>query len=284
MTIRQLIREGTQRLLAVGVGPARREAEWLLAHLLDSTPLELYLHEPEVAEVVAEQFRSHIDARAAGQPLQYLLGEAEFFNERFTVTPGVFIPRPETETIVDAVLRALHVRSNQTTAPLRLLDAGTGSGCIAVTLARRLPTCVVVGVELSWRALWIAQQNAARHRVADRIRWVRGRWVESIRGTFDAIISNPPYIPSAQVDRLPLDVRQEPRLSVDGGADGMRDLTHLMSEAPRLLQRGGLLACECGEEQVESLVERATAASWVASVTALRDLAERPRGLLIQAR
>ncbi len=284
MTVRTLVREGTQRLLAVGIGPAQHETEWLLAQLLDSTPLELYLGRPEVSESVVEQFRSQIAARAAGQPLQYLLGEAEFFNRRFTVIPDVFIPRPETETIVDAVLRTLQVTSKQAANPLQLLDLGTGSGCIAVTLARCLPACVVVGVELSWKALSIAQQNATRHGVVDRVRWVQGHWCEPIRGAFDGIVANPPYIPSASVDRLPLDVRREPRLSLDGGADGMRDLSYVMSEAPRLLRRGAIVACECGEEQVEPLVKRAAAASWVANVTALRDLADRPRGLLIQAR
>jgi release factor glutamine methyltransferase len=272
-----LIREGSHRLRAAGMEHARYEAEWLLGRLLDTKPLEMYLRQPPIPADVAERFLSQIDARCAGTPLQYLLGEADFFGRSFAVAPGVFIPRPETEAVVAQALAALRAMGR----PRRLLDLGAGSGCIAVTLACELPACVVIGVELSWEALRCARRNALRHGVADRVRLIQGDWTAPAGGAFDGIVSNPPYIPSGQVDRLPLDVRQEPRLSLDGGPDGLRDLLAVLREAERLLAPEGLLALECGEEQVGLLLDAAARAAWVQKVLPLQDLAGRPRGVLL---
>ncbi len=277
-----LLKEGARRLQTDEGEHARHEAEWLLGRLVGATPLELYLQDIHVPQDVAEQFFSHIKARASGIPLQYLLGEAEFFGERFVVRPGVFIPRPETEAIVEAALQALRERERQFGRSPRLLDLGTGSGCIAVTLAKAFPTCVVVGVEVSWEAVCVARHNVLCHGLASRIWLVQGRWGEPIGGGFDGVISNPPYVPSAQVDHLPLDVRQEPRLSLDGGADGMRELLRLMADTPRLVRPGGVLALECGEEQVKELIRAAVSASWVDTARPIEDLAGRPRGVLIR--
>ena len=277
----QLVREGTGRLRDAGMEHARVEAEWLLGRLLGAKPVELYLEDAELPEQVASSFFSQINARASGIPLQYLLEEAEFFGRSFFVRPGVFIPRPETETMVEAALQALKRRQAAVARPLRLLDLGAGSGCIAVTLAGMLPACVVVGVEISWEALHVARQNVLRHRLAARTHLVQGSWLQPIRGRFDGIVSNPPYVPSAQVDHLPLDVRQEPRVSLDGGTTGMDDVLHLMAEAPQALQRGGILALECGEEQVHPLMRIASDASWVAAASPVQDLTGRPRGVVV---
>ena len=276
-----IVREGARRLQAAGVAHARHEAEWLLGRLVGAAPLEIYLRPGPVAGRVAERFFSQLDARAQGVPLQYLLGEAEFFGEPFAVTPGVFIPRPETETVVEHALRALRARQAGRGRPLRLLDLGTGSGCIAVTMARALPACVVVGVELSWVALRVARQNVLRHGQRGRVHLVQGRWTQPLRGLFDGVIANPPYVPSAQVDHLPLDVRQEPRMSLDGGDDGMQGLGEVMARAPQVLAPDGVLVLECGEEQAPALVRTARGAAWVRTASLLRDLAGRPRGVLI---
>jgi len=277
----QLIREGVRRLAVAGKEHARHEAEWLLSHLVGSRPLDLYAQEVSIPPHTIERFFAKIDARSDGMPLQYLVGEAEFYGAPFAVGPGVFIPRPETESIVDAALLALRPRAAQLARPLRLLDVGTGSGCIAVTLARCLPACVVVGVEVSWEALRTAHANVRRHGVADRVHLVQGWWMEPIRGRVDAIVSNPPYIPSAHVDYLPQDVRHEPRASLDGGKDGLRDLMRVMADAGRVLAPGGLLVMECGEDQVEPLARLARANVWVADVIPVQDLATRPRGVVI---
>ena len=279
---RALLREGAQRLRLAGMDHAQQDAEWLLSRLLGSNPLELYLEEHDIPEPTIERFFSQLKARAAGTPIQYLLREAEFFGERFIVRPGVFIPRPETEAIVEAALEALCASAEEVGRPLRLLDLGTGSGCIAVTLARRLPACVVVGVEVSWTALRIARENILRHGLTSRVQLVQGRWLDPVGGVVDGIIANPPYVPSAHVDQLPLDVRREPRLSLDGGVDGMRELNGLMAEIPRVVRPGGMVALECGEEHVSELVRQASTASWVEHVRPLQDLAGRPRGVLIR--
>jgi release factor glutamine methyltransferase len=280
MPVRQLVKEGTQRLEASGSPHAHHEAEWLLSRLLGTSRLELYLSEGAVPEETVAQFYAQINARSRGIPLQYLLGEAEFYGERFALAPGVFIPRPETEAVVEEAVSVLQEKAAPAGRPLRLLELGTGSGCIAVTLARCLPTCVVVGVELSWTAVCIAKENAERHGCSTRVRLVQGYWGDAIRGTFDGIISNPPYIPTARVAQLPRDVRHEPRLSLDGGPAGMRDLFQLVTQAERLLAPGGMLALECGEEQAAELSRHLRTRPWAAAVRVVHDMAGRPRGVL----
>jgi len=281
LSARGVLCEGSKRLRRGGIVNAEHEAEWLLAELARIPALVLYLEERRLPPETIERFFCLVQARVRGTPLQYLLGEAEFCGRRFSVEPGVFIPRPETEALLEAVapsLRALHGRRRR---PLRLLDVGTGSGAIAVTLALELPACVIVGLEVSWSALQVAQRNAARNGVASRVCLVQGEWLQPIHGTFDGIISNPPYISSRHVDDLPLDVRQEPRLSLDGGSDGMAALKHLFSQAPRILAPHGLLGLECAEDQVAPLLQAARRAPWVGAAVALNDLASRPRGVLV---
>ena len=284
LSSRRAVQEGARRLQALGAAHARYEAEWLLGRLAGLKPLEVYLEDTPLPAETAERFFSQINARASGVPLHYLLGEAEFFGERFTVRPGVFIPRPETEAIVEHALQALRRLEAARGRPLRVLDLGTGSGCIAVTAARALPTCVVVGVELSWGPLVVAKQNVLRHGVSSRVSLMQGNWLEAIRGEFDGILANPPYVPSAQVDHLPLDVRQEPRVSLDGGEEGLRDLRALLAQAPRVLRPNGIMMLECGEEQVDRLMDEAAMMPWVHRAKALRDLAGRPRGVLIDGK
>ena len=278
-SIHEMLRQATQQLSVAGIAHARHEAEWLLARLMGARPLELYLDPSLVPPEILKRFSSQIQARASGVPLQYLLGTADFCGFEISVTPDVFIPRPETETIVEAAVEVLRPLARALRRPLRLLDLGTGSGCIAIALARALPACVVVGVELSWNALRLACTNVRRHGLASRVCLVQGRWMDALVGRFDGIVSNPPYVPSRQVDHLPLDVRQEPRLSLDGGPDGLRELRHLVAEAPRVLHGGGVVVLECGEEHVESLCAVAQSTAWVACATPLKDLAGRPRGV-----
>jgi len=279
-----IIRAGMTRLRNAGIQQARSEAEWLLSQLLGRAPLDLYFQEEPLPAEIATRFFGQIDARAMGTPLQYLLGETEFFGCSFHVEPGVFIPRPETETVVDVALEALREQEQRLGRPLRIAELGTGSGCIAITVAHALPTCLVVAVELSWVALRVAGKNILRHELASQVQLVQGSWTAPLRGRFDGIMSNPPYVPSAQMDRLPPDVRHEPRLSLDGGDDGMRDLRELMRQAPAALASGGLLVLECGEEQVEPLARMAVHAPWVRHVKPFHDLVGRPRGLSITRR
>lgn len=281
LTIRSALQQGRKRLSDAGITAARSEVEWLLSRLMGVRPLELYLCQDDVAQAVAEEFWRQLEARASGAPLQYLLGESEFFGQRFIVRPGVFIPRPETEALVEAVIRSLGQWGGLASRCLRLVDVGTGSGCIAVTLARHLPACRIVAVELSWRALYVARQNVQRAGLQERIQLIQADALDAIRGPVDGVVANPPYISSAQVDQLPLDVRREPRMSLDGGDDGCALLRRLLRQAPRLLAPGGVVALECAEDQVESLAQATAALVWVEHVRVVHDVSQRPRGLLL---
>ena len=281
---RAVVRQGAHRLRAAGYEQARAEAEWLLSHLLGVRPLEMHVDDPAVPAATRERFLAQVEARAQGTPLQYLLGETEFLGHRLRVHPGVFIPRPETEAVVEAAIGALRVRQQALGRPLQLLDLGVGSGCIAVSLAHALPACVVVGVELSWVALRTARENVLRHGLDGRVRLVQGSWLDAVRGKFDGVVSNPPYVPAAEVDHLPLDVRQEPRLSLDGGVDGLREIGRLLDGFPRVGAPGCLLALECGVAQAAPLLRRVGEAEWCSAARPLRDLAGRPRGILAAVR
>ena len=283
--VEQLLRAGASRLDDAGVERPRVEAEWLLADALQTTPLTMQLDHLPVAPEAAARYLDWIAERARGVPLQYVTGQAAFFGMMFDVQPGVFIPRPETEALVERIVQYLkptHPDSAQPNRMRQVVDAGTGSGCIAAALAVALPACLVIGIEVSWFALLIAQRNLNRHGLLDRVRLVQGRWLEPIIGRVDVIVSNPPYVPTEQVDRLPLNVRQEPRVSLDGGIDGLRDVDRLLALAPDRLSAGGLLAMECGEEQAMPLCHRVAGLPWVATVQPWHDLAGRPRGLLVK--
>lgn len=280
LSVRVLLEEGERSLERAAVESPRQDAEWLLSRLLGLSRSELYLQEEPVPEAVSKAYRGKIQQRSLGQPLQYLTGEASFYGADFSVAPGVFIPRPETEVIVQAVLGPLSALQRKSGRALRILDAGTGSGCIAVTLARELPTCVVVGVELSWKGLHYARQNAGRHGLTSRLQWVQSRWLSAIGGNFDAIIANPPYIPSEQMPWLPVDVRQEPLESLDGGVEGLDPYRILITEAKQRLVPEGLLAFECGEEQVLPIYRMLQNAGWVSEIQTIQDLSRRPRGVI----
>ncbi len=276
-SIRRLILSGAVRLERAGVLHARHEAEWLLERLLNVRGPELYLRQEPVGSKLAQIFWDTLEQRAQGAPLQYLLGQAEFYGLSFEVAPGVFIPRPETERVVTSALEALRPMAGRR---LRLLDAGTGTGAIAVALARQLEACVVVGVELSWDALRIARRNIQRYKLMDRVWLVHGHWLDAVRGPLDGVVCNPPYIASAELDRLPADVRCEPRQSLDGGPDGLNAFRELVAAAGGVLAPNGVLALECGETQVDAVRELLQRSGWAQRSGVVHDLAGRPRGLV----
>ena len=280
-SIRGFIAEASAFFRTAGLGPLAHEAEWLLAHVLGKSRSQLYLDESAVSAETAVRFRELVRRRAKGEPLQYLIGETEFFGARFIVGPEVLIPRPETESVLQVLIDAV-LRKGIAHKPLRIIDFGTGSGCIAVTLARLLPACHVVAVEVSYSALTIARKNAGLHGVADRIHFVQCHWAQALRGRADVLVSNPPYVPTPEVERLPLDVRCEPRVSLDGGPDGMRDLFQLIQESERLLLPEGFMALECGDGQVAPLIARAQAQGNFSRIESITDLAGRGRGVLFQ--
>ena len=197
------------------------------------------------------QLTAHVERRCSGEPLEYIVGEQEFFGLSFLVSPAVLIPRPETEILVE---KALALARRSSVESLRFADVGTGSGCIAVSVARELPQSHVWAVDISQAALAVACRNAARHGVADRVHFVCADMLECFRPPrpFDFILSNPPYVGGTEIPDLPPVVREhEPRVALFGGASGTEACTHLANEAGLYLAPGGYLLMEIGAGQSE---------------------------------
>jgi len=232
-----------------GVDNARLEAEWLLAAALGLERIGLYVNfDKPLGEAELAACRGLVARRARREPLQYILGSQEFCGLEFAVAPGVLIPRHDTETLVAEALR-------RAPAARTVLEIGVGSGCIAVTLARSLPEAVVWGVDISPEALALAWRNAERHGV--RLTLAEGSLFEPFPGErFDLIVSNPPYIPTADLESLQPEVRDgEPRGALDGGPDGLDCYRRLVPAAPAHLIPGGWLLVEVGIGQAEAVQE-----------------------------
>jgi release factor glutamine methyltransferase len=251
------------RLLAASPLP-RAEARRLLAAALD-TSIEALVARPErpVDAPSAARFAALQVRRAQGEPVAYLVGEKEFFGRRFAVSPAVLVPRPETETLVEIALQRL----GQWPAP-RVLDLGTGSGCIAITLALECPAATVVAVDRSSEALQLARGNAQR--LGARVEFLLGDWFEPVRGRFDLIVTNPPYI--ARADPHLAELRHEPPHALVGGADGLDDLRRIVGDAAQHLNSGGWLMVEHGHDQGPDVLRLFESAGFVEAETR-RDLA-----------
>jgi release factor glutamine methyltransferase len=234
---------------------ARLEAELLLAATLDLDRVGLYINfeRPlEVAELKA--FRERVRRRALREPVQYILGETEFWSLPFNVGPAVLVPRADTEILVEEALARID-------GPARILDVGTGSGAIAVALAYEKPELQVMAIDCSEPALVIARGNALRNGVAERVTCLAGDLAALPSGPFEMVVSNPPYIPTTDLAQLMPEVRDyEPRLALDGGADGLNAYRQLAMQAGQVLTPGGWLLVEIGIGQavdVSSLLKAA---------------------------
>lgn len=217
------------------------EARALLSGVSGRAREDLIAHpEREVDRLLQAQFDQFVQRRLTGEPLAYLLGEKEFYGRMFAVTRDVLIPRPETELLVDAARAALHQRHTP-----HILDLGTGSGCIAVTLALEMPTALVTAVDASAAAVAVAQTNAAR--LGARVDFMRGDWFSAVTGTFDLIVSNPPYIAAGDPHLEAL--RFEPRGALTADDDGLTCLRHIVQTAPSFLAPEGWLIVEHGYDQ-----------------------------------
>jgi release factor glutamine methyltransferase len=258
-TLHERVAQARQALIAAGLTPADAaiDAEVLARHVLRWDRAMLLAHGPEPPPPAFESlFNAAIARRAAREPVAYITGHREFWGREFVVTPDVLIPRPETETIVEVVLAEC-----EPSRPLRILDVGTGSGCLAVTLAAELPASRVVATDTSFAALEVAGQNARRHAVHPRISLVLADLLNSLTGPFDAIVSNPPYVPSGAA--LPPDVAQyEPAAALFAGTDGLDALRRLIPAARPLLADDGLFVVEFGFGQSDEVRALAEAAGW----------------------
>src|SRR5712692_6435068 len=249
ISISKAILEGAEVLHEAGVAEARREAGSVLAYAVgrDWTFVVTHADEPLQTEAI-ETFRTLVARRAAGEPLQYITGHQEFFKLDFVVTPDVLIPRPETELIVEAALELL--KDDQLAY---FADVGTGSGCIAISLLSDLPLARAVATDVSPAALRVAQRNAERHSVVNRLRLIESDCFSDFDSTesFGLIASNPPYVPAPEMQSLQREVQHEPRAALDGGSDGLSVVRRLLREAPSFLRVGGHLVFEIGFGQDE---------------------------------
>ncbi|MBF0123669.1 MAG: peptide chain release factor N(5)-glutamine methyltransferase [Candidatus Omnitrophica bacterium] len=227
--------------------------ELFLTAILRCSRSDLYTQAIPLTADQQKQFDDMKHRRANGEPVQYIVGFTEFMGLRMDVGPGVLIPRPETEVLVDYVLQELSVEKKR---EYFILDIGTGSGCIAIAFAKMLPGCRVISVDISETALAFARRNAEINGVKDRITFVERDvfwFMDENLDRFDAVISNPPYIPTFQMDKLPQDVQKEPGLALDGGPDGLHFYRFLIPSSLRKLKTGGLLAFEFGDGQRKEL-------------------------------
>src|SRR5690606_7815739 len=250
MTRAALVKEGTERLRSArATGDPRLEAELLLASVLGVKRLELVL-EPEerVGEEEAAAFRAAVERRMAGEPIQYIMGVAAFRELDLLVDRRVLIPRPETEVLVEEVLRWATARAERAGRLLTAADIGTGSGAIALSLLQEGPFERVVATDASLDALDVARENAGRLGLADRLELRHGSLLTPLRGErFDVIVSNPPYVADGERDSLPEDVREwEPAGALFAGPSGLEVLAALVEEAPLNLAPCGLLALGVG--------------------------------------
>jgi release factor glutamine methyltransferase len=241
-----------------GVVSARLEAELLLAATLDLDRVGLYVNfERPLDPSELAAFRERVKRRAKGEPVQYILGETEFWSLPFTVSPQVLVPRADTEVLVEETLTRIE-------GPVRLLDVGTGSGAVAVALAHEKPEIQVTALDCSEGALHVARENAERNGVAERVTCLAGDLAELPPGPFNMVVSNPPYIPTADCEQLMPEVRDhEPRLALDGGEDGLTAYRQLASQSGRILLPGGWLLVEVGIDQAEDVAALFRAAGLV---------------------
>jgi release factor glutamine methyltransferase len=258
-----------------GMPSPRLEAQVLLAHVLGCTRVQLYtgFDRPLEAEELAS-YRELIRRRLAGEPVAYLVGEQEFWSLPFTVDKSVLVPRRDTETVIEVVLDKVGDRGRD----LTICDACAGSGAIAVTLARELRAAKVIATELSPEAAAVATRNAERHAVADRVDVRVGDLLAPVAGmTLDVLVSNPPYVASGDLAGLSSEVKSEPRLALDGGADGLDVIRRLVDGAPGLVVEGGLFALEHGFDQGDRVRELIDATGAFAPAETKKDLGGQPR-------
>lgn len=252
----------------------RLDAEVLLAHILGVQRIALYTRFDELAnDEVRNRYRQLVKQRVEGCPVAYLVGFKEFYNLRFNVTPAVLIPRPETELLV---LEAIRLAKPHSTP--RIVDVGTGSGAVALTLAKHLPQARMTTIDISPEALEVAKKNAEQHKLTS-VRFLQGDLLQPVANEkFDLVVSNPPYIDSEVVKQLPITVKNfEPKLALDGGPGGTALIERLATEAKTVLEPGGHLLLEIGADQGKSVPALLEKLGGYGPVTVLPDHAGLPR-------
>jgi release factor glutamine methyltransferase len=253
VTVLELIQNTTAFLQRKGVESPRLSIEYLLAEALGKRRLDLYLdYDQRLPEQILEPLRDKVRRRSEGEPLQHLLGSWEFYGRRFKTDRRALIPRPETERLAELMLK--QIPADMSAAP-RLADIGTGSGVLAITLALERPGLEVVATDISADTLALARENALAHGVDGRIKWLQTDLLSRVETDFDFLVANLPYIPTAEMAKLPREVRHDPRLALDGGADGLDVIRRFIVEAPSHLKPGAGVLLEIGISQAAGVAD-----------------------------
>ncbi len=251
MTVLELLQTTTAYFGKKGVEQPRLSIEHLLADSLGKKRIELYLEfDRSLSALELEPLREKVRRRAEGEPLQHLLGHWDFYGRTFKTDKRALIPRPETELMVDTLLKEITKGEPST----RLVDVGTGSGILAITLALERPELEVFALDLSEEALALARENAERLGVLDRVAFRRSDLLEEIEGPFHWIVANLPYIPTADLDGLQREVKFDPGLALDGGKDGLTIIKRLIESVPGKIASNGMIALEIGQGQSQRVL------------------------------
>ena len=287
MTFRNALRRGIRQLRAAEIASDTLAAELLLLHATHRERTFLYAHpESELTSEEASNYQSLLDRRASGVPLQHLTGRQEFWGLTFEVTPDVLIPRPETEHLIEVALDRLALSDLRAGRPNRndgagllIADVGTGSGCIAIALAKELPLARIYAVDVSSAALRVATRNAEMLSVSGHIDFIESNLLERLSGPaiFDLIVSNPPYVGRREAASLAREVRDhEPEIALYGGEEGYEVYAELVAQSAAHLKPGGLVVLELGHDSLPAVQPLLAAPLWT-SVSVTKDLAAIPR-------
>ena len=251
MTVLEVLQSTTGYFQKRNIDSPRLNAEHLLAHVLSRKRMELYLDfERRLRESELAPLRELVKRRGTGEPLQHLLGTVEFCGRSFRCDKRALVPRPETEQLVELLIS--YIKSKL--ACSRVIDVGTGSGVIALTLAAEFPKAEIIGVDISDDALMLARENAERLKLADRVRFLRSNLLESIQPDFDLIVANLPYVSTDDRQNLSREVLHDPEVALFAGSRGDELMRQLIKDAPSWLRPGGMLAMEIGVDQSEELL------------------------------
>jgi release factor glutamine methyltransferase len=277
-TLLEVVRLSTTFLAQHGSASARLDAELLAAHALQLRRIDLYLQfDRPLRNDELESVREMVRRRGHGEPVAYITGVREFYGREFAVSRDVLIPRPETETLVQVALD--HIRAvADGRSVLRVADLGTGSGCIAVTLACELPEITVIATDLSGAALRVAQANASRHGVSERVTFVEASWADAVEGPLDVVVSNPPYVTDGEFAQTERDVHAfEPETALLGGEDGLRAYRALLDSIRDRTSGVSAVFLEVDPRRAAAVLELAQAAIPGSSAELHADLTGRAR-------
>ena len=294
MQVKEILRQAVQRLNSAGIASAELEATLLLGHQLGIETVGIYLSAEDIVEgdnLVL--FEGLLSRRLNREPLAYILGKKEFWSLEFNVTKDVLIPRPETEFLVETVLQVLQNKETGPESAVKILDLGTGSGVIAIVLAREMPDAQVLAIDYSVAALQVAYSNASRHGVSDRVHFLNADWFTAIRDgeMFDLVVSNPPYVAREILDKpsdsgpetlAPEVVGHEPLIALDGGMQGLQSIYQISERLLSFLRPGGWFFMEIGADQGKEVMDHFHSIAGFDSITVYEDYAGLPR--VFQAR